>query len=52
MADTLKRQLGLGLLTTYGVGIMVGAGIYVLVGVAAGEAGVWAPLSFFWRQLS
>ena len=47
MADTLKRQLGLGLLTTYGVGIMVGAGIYVLVGVAAGEAGVWAPLSFF-----
>lgn len=46
MADTLKRQLGLGLLTAYGVGIMVGAGIYVLVGVAAGEAGVWAPLSF------
>lgn len=46
MPDTLKRQLGLGLLTAYGVGIMVGAGIYVLVGVAAGEAGVWAPLSF------
>jgi len=46
MPDTLKRQLGLGLLTTYGVGVMVGAGIYVLVGVAAGEAGVWAPLSF------
>ncbi|WP_456388684.1 APC family permease [Profundibacter sp.] len=46
MPDTLKRQLGLGLLTAYGIGIMVGAGIYVLVGVAAGEAGVWAPLSF------
>ncbi len=46
MADALKRQLGLGLLTAYGVGIMVGAGIYVLVGVAAGEAGIWAPLSF------
>ncbi len=25
---------------------MVGAGIYVLVGIAAGEAGVWAPVSF------
>lgn len=25
MPDTLKRQLGLGLLTAYGVGIMVGA---------------------------
>ena len=46
MADALKRQLGLGLLTAYGVGIMVGAGIYVLVGVAAGQAGVWAPMSF------
>lgn len=46
MSDTLKRQLGLGLLIAYGVGIMVGAGIYVLVGVAAGEAGIWAPLSF------
>jgi len=46
MGDALKRRLGLGLLTAYGVGIMVGAGIYVLVGVAAGEAGVWAPLSF------
>lgn len=26
MPDTLKRRLGLGLLTVYGVGIMVGAG--------------------------
>lgn len=25
---------------------MVGAGIYVLVGAAAGQAGIWAPLSF------
>lgn len=51
MPDTLKRQLGLGLLTAYGVGVMVGAGIYVLVGVAAGEAGVWAPLSFLMAAL-
>ncbi|MEE8455010.1 MAG: APC family permease [Limibaculum sp.] len=42
----LKRRLGFGLLTLYGVGVMVGAGIYVLVGAVAGQAGVWAPLSF------
>ncbi|TDE41075.1 APC family permease [Antarcticimicrobium sediminis] len=42
----LKRRIGTGLLTAYGVGVMVGAGIYVLTGVAAGVAGVWAPLSF------
>ena len=46
MADTLKRRIGPGLLTAYGVGIMVGAGIYGLAGAAAGAAGVWAPLSF------
>ena len=43
---TLKRRLGLGLLTLYGVGVMVGAGIYVLVGEVAAEAGRYAPLSF------
>jgi APA family basic amino acid/polyamine antiporter len=42
----LKRRLGFGLLTLYGVGVMVGAGIYVLVGAVAGQAGVWAPLAF------
>ncbi|MCI2398145.1 APC family permease [Aliiroseovarius subalbicans] len=46
MSDALKRRLGLGLLTTYGVGVMVGAGIYVLVGAVAAEAGVFAPLAF------
>ncbi len=46
MADHLKRRIGPGLLTAYGVGVMVGAGIYVLTGAAAGEAGMWAPLAF------
>ena len=43
---TLERRIGPGLLTAYGVGIMVGAGIYVLVGAVAAQAGTWAPLSF------
>lgn len=42
----LKRRIGPLLLTAYGVGIIVGAGIYVLVGAVAGAAGVWAPLAF------
>lgn len=46
MTEALKRRIGPGLLTAYGVGVMVGAGIYVLVGAVAGQAGVWAPLSF------
>ena len=46
MADQLKRKLGVPLLVFYGVGIMVGAGIYVLVGAAAGAAGIYAPLAF------
>ena len=51
MAEALKRRIGPGLLTAYGVGIMVGAGIYVLTGAAAGAAGVWAPLSFLLAAL-
>ncbi len=46
MAEALKRKIGLKLLTAYGVGVMVGAGIYVLVGAVAAQAGIWAPLSF------
>ncbi len=46
MAEPLKRRIGLSLLTAYGVGVMVGAGIYVLVGAVAAQAGIWAPLSF------
>ncbi|MFW2542548.1 APC family permease [Primorskyibacter sp. 2E107] len=47
MAETLKRRIGLPLLTAYGVGVMVGAGIYVLIGAVAGVAGVWSPVAFF-----
>lgn len=46
MAEKLKRRIGLPLLTAYGVGIMVGAGIYVLTGAAADAAGMWAPVAF------
>jgi amino acid transporter len=42
----LKRTLGLGLLVFYGVGATVSAGIYVLIGSAAGYAGVYAPFAF------
>ncbi|WP_066705519.1 APC family permease [Celeribacter ethanolicus] len=45
-ASQLKRRIGPGLLTAYGVGVMVGAGIYVLVGTVAAEAGLYAPLAF------
>lgn len=39
----LKRQLGIFQTTMYGIGLILGAGIYVLIGAAAGTAGntVW-----------
>lgn len=42
----LKRTLGLASLVLYGMGTIIGAGIYILVGEVAGEAGMAAPLSF------
>ncbi len=42
----LRRALNLPLLTLYGLGVTIGAGIYVLVGKVAGYAGMGAPLSF------
>ena len=42
----LKRSLTLPLITLYGLGVTIGAGIYVLVGVTAGRAGMSAPLAF------
>ncbi len=43
---TLKRSLSLPLLTLYGLGTTVGAGIYALAGEVAGSAGMFAPIAF------
>jgi amino acid transporter len=42
----LKRSLSLPLITFYGLGTILGAGIYVLVGKVAGHAGLHAPAAF------
>jgi len=42
----LKREIGLGGAMAYGVGIIVGAGIYGLIGKAAGHAGNSLWISF------
>ena len=44
--QSLRRRLTLPLLVLYGLGVTVGAGIYVLVGLTAAEAGLYAPASF------
>jgi basic amino acid/polyamine antiporter, APA family len=42
----LKRSLGFWLVAFYGLGTIVGAGIYVLVGSVAAASGMAAPLAF------
>lgn len=42
----LKRALSWPLLSLYGLGVTLGAGIYVLVGATAEQAGIYAPISF------
>ena len=42
----LRRSLSLPLVVLYGVGVTIGAGIYVLLGATAGKAGIHAPVSF------
>lgn len=43
---TLKRTLSLIAMVFYGLGTIVGAGIYVLIGEITAEAGAWSPLAF------
>jgi len=43
----LKRTLGLPLLLFFGLGNILGAGIYVLIGKVAGVAGMYTPIGFF-----
>ena len=47
----LIRRLSLPLLIFYGIGTILGAGIYVLVGKVAGEAGFYTPFSFMLASL-
>jgi amino acid transporter len=42
----LKRVLSLPAITFYGLGTILGAGIYVLVGKVAASAGMYAPVAF------
>lgn len=45
-APGLKRSLSLLQATLYGLGVTIGAGIYVLVGAATARAGMHAPFAF------
>ena len=47
----LMRSLTLTHAVLYGLGVTIGAGIYVLVGVAAGRSGMHAPLAFLGAAL-
>lgn len=48
----LRRCIGLPLVTFYGLGNILGAGIYVLIGKIAGVAGMLAPVAFFIASLA
>src|SRR5690242_17576335 len=45
-SPTLSRSLSLWHATLYGLGVTIGAGIYVLIGAAAARSGMHAPLAF------
>lgn len=43
---TLKRSLSLPVISFYGLGTIIGAGIYILIGKVGAEAGVHLPYAF------
>ncbi|MFC7138147.1 APC family permease [Halobaculum litoreum] len=45
-SPTLRRDLGFVEVVVYGVGLILGAGIYAILGAAAGVAGEAVPLAF------
>ena len=47
----LQRSLGLWLSVLYGLGVTIGAGIYVLIAPAVARAGMQAPLAFILAAL-
>lgn len=47
----LIRRISLPMLAFYGIGTILGAGIYVLVGKVAGDAGFYTPFSFLLASL-
>jgi len=47
----LRRTIGLPLLLFFGLGNILGAGIYVLIGKIAGEAGMYTPVAFLVASL-
>lgn len=42
----LRRTLSLPLVVLYGLGVTIGAGVYVLLGATTAKAGIYAPISF------
>jgi len=42
----LARSMGLGTLTFYGIGTILGAGIFVVIGEVMGKAGALAPIAY------
>ncbi|TNE58048.1 MAG: amino acid permease [Alphaproteobacteria bacterium] len=47
----LNRTLSLPMVVLYGLGTIVGAGVYALIGEIAATAGIYAPLSFVLASL-
>ena len=51
-AGELRRSVGLLGLVLYGVGLTIGAGIYVLVGETVLRAGIYAPAAFLLSSIA